>query len=66
MKKRIARPAAQPSTVPNPEADRLLQRIAAEFEHLSRQLKLIARHVEKHRDHLGLERIQDVAERCGV
>jgi DNA-binding MurR/RpiR family transcriptional regulator len=66
MKKRIAPPAAQAPGVPNPEVDRLLQRIAAEFDQLSRQLKLIARHLEQHRDHIGLERIQDVAERCGV
>ena len=42
MKKRTAPPAAQPPGVPNPEVDRLLKRIAAEFEQLSRQLKLIA------------------------
>ena len=43
-----------------------LHRITAEYENLSRQLKLIARHVEAHRDHLGLEGIQDVAAQCGV
>jgi DNA-binding MurR/RpiR family transcriptional regulator len=32
----------------------------------SRQLKAIARYVERHRDHLGLEKIQDVAARCEV
>jgi DNA-binding MurR/RpiR family transcriptional regulator len=46
--------------------DALLQRISAEYGSLSKQLKLIARHVEQHRDHLGLEKIQDVAQRCGV
>ena len=50
----------------HPAAERLLKAIQDEFESLSRQLKLIARHVEKHRDHIGLDRIQDVAERCGV
>lgn len=49
-----------------PAVDALLARIGAEFSGLSRQLKLIARHVEQHRDHLGLEKIQDVAARCGV
>ncbi len=49
-----------------PAAERLLAAIAAEFESLSRQLKLIARYIEQHRDHIGLDRIQDVAERCGV
>ena len=47
-------------------AERLLAQIAAEFESLSRQLKLIARYIEQHRDHIGLDRIQDVAGRCGV
>lgn len=51
---------------PTPAVDALLARIGAEFNDLSRQLKLIARHVEQHRDHLGLEKIQDVAARCGV
>ena len=53
--------AAPPKTI-----ERLLKDISAEFEGLSKQLKLIARHVEQHRDHLGLEGIQDVAEHCGV
>ena len=51
---------------PHPAAERLLKAIRDEFESLSRQLKLIARHIEKHRDHIGLDRIQDVAQRCGV
>jgi DNA-binding MurR/RpiR family transcriptional regulator len=46
--------------------DGLLERISAEFTGLSRQLKLIARYVEQHRGHLGLEKIQDVAARSGV
>ena len=48
------------------EVDALLARIGVEFDGLSRQLKLIARYVEQHRGHLGLEKIQDVAARCGV
>ncbi len=61
-------PNASPSTPAPPAngADQLLKRITAEFETLSRQLKLIARHIEQHRDHIGLQRIQDVARRCGV
>lgn len=59
----VAAPAAQGS---HPDADRLVKRITSEFETLSRQLKLIARYIEQHRDHIGLERIQDVAQRCGV
>ncbi|MFZ4286121.1 MurR/RpiR family transcriptional regulator [Variovorax sp. HJSM1_2] len=47
-------------------AEQLLQSIREAFDSLSRQLKVIARYVEQHRDHIGLDRIQDVAERCGV
>ena len=51
---------------PKPTVDQLLKRISQEYEQLSKQLKLIARHVEAHRDHLGLEGIQDVARQCSV
>jgi DNA-binding MurR/RpiR family transcriptional regulator len=44
----------------------LLSRITAEYDGLSKQLKVIARYVEQHRDHLGLEGIYDVAAHCGV
>jgi DNA-binding MurR/RpiR family transcriptional regulator len=50
----------------NLTVEQLLKRISQEYESLSRQLKLIARHVEQHSDHLGLEGIQDVAAQCGV
>lgn len=50
----------------NPAAVQLLAAITGEFESLSRQLKLIARYIEQHRDHIGLDRIQDVADGCGV
>lgn len=46
--------------------EQLLKRISQDYEGLSKQLKLIARHVEQHRDHLGLEGIQDVAAQCAV
>jgi len=52
--------------VSHPEAERFLEMLREEFDSLSRQLKLIARYVEQHRDHIGLDRIQDVALRCGV
>lgn len=52
--------------MPDPTAAALLAAIAAQYESLSRQLKTIARHVEQHREQLALERIQDVAQRCGV
>lgn len=50
----------------NLTVEELLKRISQEYESLSRQLKVIARHVEQHSDHLGLEGIQDVAAQCGV
>ena len=54
------------NTVATAPVERLLERISAEYEQLSRQLKLIARYVEEHRDHIGLDGIQDVARHCGV
>jgi DNA-binding MurR/RpiR family transcriptional regulator len=61
MRSATAAPAPPPATV-----DAFLQHASAEFPGLSRQLKAIARYVEQHRDHLGLEKIQDVAARCEV
>lgn len=66
MNQPLAPSRPQSPLAPHDEVDRLLKRVTAEFETLSRQLKLIARHIEQHRDHIGLERIQDVAQRCGV
>jgi DNA-binding MurR/RpiR family transcriptional regulator len=57
---------ARAAVLPRDAVDALLKRVTAEYAGLSKQLKLIARHVEQHRDHLGLEKIQDVAARCGV
>lgn len=37
-----------------------------EYESLSRQLKVIVRHVEKHRDRLALDGIQETARQCEV
>ncbi len=51
---------------PPANVEQLLKAISAEFDDLSKQLKVIARYVEEHRDHLGLEGIQDVAAACGV
>lgn len=60
--------AHQPATRPasNPAAEQLLADIGDAYDGLSRQLKQIARYVEQHRDHIGLDRIQDVAQRCEV
>lgn len=52
---------AQPLSV-----SELLTEIGAEFENLSAGLKRIARYVEKNFDHLGLEKIQDVARHCDI
>ncbi|MES3021571.1 MAG: MurR/RpiR family transcriptional regulator [Pseudomonadota bacterium] len=46
--------------------DQLMQQIAGEYEALSRQLKLIAQYVEKHRAGLMLVRISDIAAACDV
>lgn len=46
--------------------DQLIARITAEYEQLSKQLKVIAKYVEQHRDHIGLEGIQQVAAQCQV
>lgn len=47
-------------------ADEFLQRLVREHGQLSRQLKLIGAYIEQHRDHVALERIQDIADHCGV
>jgi len=51
---------------PAPTAEQLLAAIRDACDSLSRQLKLIARYVEQHRDQIGLDRIQDVARNSGV
>ncbi|MDN2697378.1 MurR/RpiR family transcriptional regulator [Janthinobacterium sp. SUN073] len=46
--------------------EQLMQHIAAEYDNLSRQLKVIAQYIEKHRASLMLERISDIATACDV
>lgn len=46
--------------------EQFIGRITAEYDSLSKQLKVIARYVEQHRDHIGLEGIQQVAANCQV
>ena len=41
--------------------EQLIKHISSDYEALSKQLKVIARHVEQHRDHIGLDGIQEVA-----
>jgi DNA-binding MurR/RpiR family transcriptional regulator len=47
-------------------ADQLMQRIAEDYEDLSKQLKVIAKYIEEHRHTLVLERITDIAQACEV
>ena len=54
------------SATPYPNADAVLAVVHAGFEPLSRQLKTIARYVEKHRDQLALDGVQATAAQCGV
>ncbi len=51
---------------PPATADLLLTEISRQFSTLSRQLKLIGKHIEQNREHLGIEGIQEVADACGV
>ncbi len=46
--------------------EQLIKHISSEYEALSKQLKVIARYVEQHRDHIGLDGIQEVASQCNV
>lgn len=46
--------------------EQLIKHISSDYESLSKQLKIIARHVEQHRDHIGLDGIQEVARQCNV
>jgi DNA-binding MurR/RpiR family transcriptional regulator len=46
--------------------DQLIKRITTEFESLSKQLKVIALHIEQNRAHFGLEGIQSIADQCKV
>lgn len=46
--------------------DQFIARISTEYDTLSKQLKVIAKYVEQHRDHVGLEGIQQLATHCQV
>jgi DNA-binding MurR/RpiR family transcriptional regulator len=52
--------------MPPASLDTLLDRISADYAGLSKQLKQIALHVERHRGLVGLEKIESLAARCGV
>jgi DNA-binding MurR/RpiR family transcriptional regulator len=51
---------------PKLTVDELLARVSAEYEGLSKQLKIIARHIEQNRDHLAILGIQELAAACQV
>ena len=56
-----------PTTELQPASDKdLLIAISRDFESLSRQLKLIAKHVETNRAQIALQSIQEIAASCGV
>jgi DNA-binding MurR/RpiR family transcriptional regulator len=59
---------SKPVTAASPDTgvEQLITRISAQYEALSRQLKLIAQYIEQHRDHVGLDGIAQVAAACGV
>lgn len=65
------RPAsgAQRRRAPVPPADAvdaLLARVAADYDALPPKLASVARYVERHRGSLMVDRVTEVAERCGV
>jgi DNA-binding MurR/RpiR family transcriptional regulator len=60
----MSKPSAPNSTATSVE--KLIRHISDEYETLSKQLKIIARYVEEHKDHIGLDGIQQVALQCGV
>lgn len=72
MKNRISSPnlpsksPAAPQLPPYGSAESFLAAVQAGFDTLSRQLKMIARYVEKNRERLALEGIQETARHCEV
>lgn len=60
----MSKPSAKTSAATSVEP--LIRRISDEYETLSKQLKIIARYIEQHKDHIGLDGIQHVAQQCGV
>lgn len=62
----MTRPRPVPASDRKPSVDQLLQRISEEYDSLSRQLKVIARHIERNRERLGIEGIRELADHCEV
>jgi DNA-binding MurR/RpiR family transcriptional regulator len=63
---RNARPAPPRAPAAGSQVDRLLARVAASYDELPRQLKSVARYVERHRARVMVDRIGDVARECAV
>ena len=63
---KAARRAPRRAGAADSQVDRLLARVATDFEALPRQLKSVARYVEQHRARVMVDRIGDVARECAV
>ena len=66
LKGRPAGPRARRVPPPGDAVDALLARVAAEYDALPPKLASVARYVERHRSSLMVDRVTEVAERCGV
>jgi DNA-binding MurR/RpiR family transcriptional regulator len=49
-----------------PTVDELIEKIAAAYESLPRQLKSIASYIEQHRSSVMMDRVSDIAQACNV
>lgn len=56
----------RPPLPPADAVDALLARVAAEYDALPPKLASVAQYVERHRGSLMVDRVTEVAERCGV
>lgn len=63
----MSSPSSSESSGSSPAAvDQLLRRVADQYESLPRQLKSVAGYLEQHRPSVMVDRVSDIAERCGV
>jgi DNA-binding MurR/RpiR family transcriptional regulator len=62
----VRRPHARPSPSRRAPVASLLARIAADYDALPRQLKSVARYVDQHRANVMVDRVGEIAARCGV
>ncbi|MEK6346306.1 MAG: MurR/RpiR family transcriptional regulator [Burkholderia sp.] len=58
--------AALPDPAPPSDVAAFMETIQAEFDGLSRQLKLVARYIEAQGERIAIEGIQDTARQCNV